>query len=156
MNLLADDEMDVYFLLLIILLIQYHNSIHKQVYLLQQSILHPNLSPWQHLLENVDASSFLLLTGLNQITFDMLLDVTIPWTLSLHWNRWKRGSQWSLLAEGWLGILLFYVGSMMPYKHLCLLFGVTPSACSCIIRKMLFRVVKRLYYHPYARVQFPN
>lgn len=52
--------------------------------------------------------------------------------------------------------MLFYLGNTMPYKHLCLIFGITPSACSRIINKMLERVVNRLRYHPYARVKFPN
>ena len=44
----------------------------------------------------------------------------------------------------------------MTYKHLCLIFGITPSACSRIINNMLRMTVKRLRHHPVARVKFPN
>ena len=114
------------------------------------------MSPWQHLMDNNDSSSFLLMTGLNRDAFNQLLDELIPPNHRLRRTRRRRGRQWSLLAEGQLGLLLFYLGSTMPYKHLCLIFGITPSACSRIINKMLERVVNRLRFHPYARVKFPN
>ena len=44
----------------------------------------------------------------------------------------------------------------MPYKHLCLIFGVTPSVCSRIINNMLRAAVRRLRHHLFARVKFPN
>jgi hypothetical protein len=86
----------------------------------------------------------------------MLLDIVIPPKHRLRCHRRQRGRQWSLSAEGQLGLLLFYLGSTMPYKHLYMLFGITPSACSRIINKMIDRVVHRLRFHPYAHVKFPN
>jgi hypothetical protein len=44
----------------------------------------------------------------------------------------------------------------MGIKHLCMIFGITPSTCSDIINKMLSRVVCKLIRHPLARVQFPD
>jgi hypothetical protein len=44
----------------------------------------------------------------------------------------------------------------MCYKHLCLIFGVTPLVCSRVIRYMLRRVVQRLSDHPIAQVRFPD
>ena len=44
----------------------------------------------------------------------------------------------------------------MGIKHLCLIFGVTPSVCSCTITTMSLLVVKKLKRHPLARVKFPN
>ncbi len=118
--------------------------------------MHPSKSPWQHLFENGDASSFLLLTGVSRPVFLILLDVLIPRGHRLRLQRRRRGRQWSLSAQGQLGLLLFYLGSTMSYKHLCLIFGITPSACSRIVNKMLHRVVNRLRYHRSARVKFPN
>ncbi len=42
----------------------------------------------------------------------------------------------------------------MHYKHLCLLFGITPSVCARVINTMLKRVVRKLRYHPIARIKF--
>jgi hypothetical protein len=44
----------------------------------------------------------------------------------------------------------------MQYKHLCLIFGITPSVCSRVINTMLKKVVQRLRSHPFAQVKFPN
>jgi len=44
----------------------------------------------------------------------------------------------------------------MSYKHLCMLFGITPSVCSRIINKMLSKVVRKLQNHPFAQVRFPD
>ena len=156
MTLSADEEFDVCMVLLIILLAVYHNSLRQKNNLLRDALVHPKKSAWQHLIDNGDPSSFLLLTGLNRDAFYLLLDIVIPRNHCLRRRRRRRGRRWSLSAEGQLGLLLFYVGSTMPYKHLCLLFGITPSACSRIVNKMLNRVVRNLRFHPHARVKFPN
>ena len=44
----------------------------------------------------------------------------------------------------------------MNYKYLCLIFGVTPNACSRMLRNMLKLVVRRLRYHSLARIKFPS
>jgi len=44
----------------------------------------------------------------------------------------------------------------MGYKHLCLIFGCTPTVCSRVITSMLKLVVKKLKRHPLARVQWPD
>ncbi len=62
----------------------------------------------------------------------------------------------SLRPDGYLGLVLFYFGSTMSYKHLCLIFGITPSVCSRVIRYMLRLVVLQLSDHPIAQVRFPD
>ncbi len=44
----------------------------------------------------------------------------------------------------------------MSIKHVCFIFGVTPTVCSRITDTMLKRVVRLLQDHPLARVQFPD
>ena len=44
----------------------------------------------------------------------------------------------------------------MNNKHLCLIFGITPSACSRILNNMLKLVVRRLRDHDIAKVSFPS
>ena len=44
----------------------------------------------------------------------------------------------------------------MNYKHLCMLFGITPSVCSHVINMMLKKVVRRLRSHPIAQVKLPD
>ena len=84
MMLMADEEMHLYMLLLVIFLVVYNNSIRDQNYLLCRAILDPKMSSWQHLMDNGDPSSFLLLTGLNDHAFNFLLDVLIPSNHHLH------------------------------------------------------------------------
>ncbi len=59
-------------------------------------------------------------------------------------------------ADGYLGLLLFYLGSTMQYKHLCLIFGLTPTVCGKAINWMLRRSVRLLADHPFAKVRFPD
>ncbi len=44
----------------------------------------------------------------------------------------------------------------MSYKHLCLIFGITPLVCSRVICYMLRLVILRLSNHPIAQVRFPD
>ena len=68
----------------------------------------------------------------------------------------RKGRKWSLTSEGQLGLFLFYIGSTMNYKYLCLIFGVTPCACLKMLRNVLKLVVKHLRNHPLAKIQFPT
>lgn len=122
-------------LLLILSLILYHNGVCAWYKLLRAAILPPHLSPWCHLLDRRDAASFLLMTGLTRKAFYMIYDIL---KLPGHPARPKtKGCKFLLSLGGQLGLLLFYLGSTVNYKYLCLLFGVTPSVCSCILRTML-------------------
>jgi hypothetical protein len=44
----------------------------------------------------------------------------------------------------------------MQYKHLCLIFGLTPSVCGKAINWMLQRTVRLLNGQPLAKVKFPD
>jgi hypothetical protein len=44
----------------------------------------------------------------------------------------------------------------MNYKHLCLIFGITPLVCSRGINRMLKKIVCALTDHPFAQVKFPD
>jgi hypothetical protein len=44
----------------------------------------------------------------------------------------------------------------MGIKHLCLIYGISPLACSQTIQAMLSMVVHKLFRHPLARVSFPD
>ena len=61
-----------------------------------------------------------------------------------------------LRPDGYLGLVLFYFGSTMSYKHLCLIFCITPLVCSRVICYMLRLVVLQLSDHPMAQVTFPD
>ena len=49
-----------------------------------------------------------------------------------------------------------HLGSKMNYSNICLIFGITPSPCSRILKKILRMTVKRLRCHPLARISFPD
>ncbi len=61
-------------ILLVILLMQYHNSIHDCHYLLRLAIVDSRKLLWKKLYENADATSFLRMTGLTREAFWALLD----------------------------------------------------------------------------------
>jgi hypothetical protein len=73
-----------------------------------------------------------------------------------NFSRHCRGRPRLLGPDGYLGLILFYLGSTMINKHLCLIFGTTPSVCSRAINWMLRKIVRALRNHPFARVKFPN
>ena len=98
--------------------------------------------------------SFLHVTGLTREAFDSLLYVVIPPGHTM--RRRRRGRPWSLLPDGMLGLLLCYLGSQMTMKWLCLILGITPTSCSCILKKILRMTVKRLCFHPLACIKFPD
>ena len=61
-------------ILLLILLLQYYNSIRNRHYLLCQALVDLHVSPWRKLYEHADNSSFLHMTGLNCHAFRSLLE----------------------------------------------------------------------------------
>jgi hypothetical protein len=140
--------------MLLILLLIYYNSLRDRHYLLRAAIVYPHEAPWRKLYEKADDSSFLHMTGLNRHAFKCLL-----WYLfddDEIVSRRRRGRPRSLGADGYLGLLLFYLGSTMQYKHLCLIFGLTPTVCGKAINWMLRRTVRLLADHPFAKVKFPD
>ena len=145
-------------ILLVVLLLQLHNSIRFRHCLCRPAIALPSESPWQRLYDHANPSSFLHMTGLTRGCFGLLLAHLFfdPVDDIIRRRNRRGGRPPSLNPAGCLGLLLFYFGSMMSYKHLCLIFGVTPSVCSRVIRSMLRRVVQRLSDHPIARVRFPD
>jgi hypothetical protein len=153
---LLDGESDRHLnrILLLILLLQFYNSIRNRHYLLRSAIVVPREAPWRKLYKRADDTSFLHMTGLNRRAFRSLLqylfdeDEIVP--------RRRRGRPRLLGPDGYLGLLLFYLGSTMNYKHLCLIFGLTPSVCGKAINCMLRRTVRLLNGHPFAKVKFPD
>ena len=61
-------------ILLIILLLQYHNNIRDRHCLLRSAIVQPKESPWRSLYIHADETSFLHMTGLSWNAFAILLD----------------------------------------------------------------------------------
>ena len=150
----AQQMRNIKVLMALVLLACYHNSLRVRSYLLRAALVPPSLSPWRKLYDEGDLLSFLHVTGLTREAFDHLLYVVIPPGHTM-WRK-RRGRPWLLLPDGMLGLLLCYLGSQMTIKWLCLIFGITPSPCSRILRKILHMTVKRLRFHPLARIKFPE
>jgi hypothetical protein len=91
------------------------------------------------------------MTGLNRRAFVMLMDHVFD---LVAFARRCRGHPRLLGPEGYLGLILFYLGSTMNYNHLCLIFGITPLVCSRGINWMLKKIVHTLRDHPFAKVKF--
>jgi hypothetical protein len=77
------------------------------------------------------------MTGLTRQCFGMLLAHLFDLEAIARLHSRQRGWPQSLCSEGYLGLLLFYLGSTMNNKHVCLIFGVTPAVCSWAISTML-------------------
>ena len=103
-------------LLLLILLIHFHNNIRDR----HLSLVQPLDSPWRKLYQSADPVSFLHMVGLTRPTFAMLLDYLFD--LEDFVRRRRRGRPRLLGSEGCLGLFLFYLGSTINYKHLCMFF----------------------------------
>ncbi len=128
-----DNQQRIRHILLIILLIHHHHNIWDR-HCLWLAIVHPSESPWRRLYDRADEASFLHMTGLNRRAFVMLMDHMFD--LEALACR-CRGHPCLLGPEGYLGLLLFYLGSTMNYIHLCHIFGIAPLVCSCGINGML-------------------
>jgi hypothetical protein len=141
-------------ILLITLLLQYHNNIRHRYCLFRSAVLPPQESPWKNLYKKAHAMSFLHLAGLSRCAFVMLMDYLFD--LEDMAQHRPCGRPPSLGPEGFVGLLFFYLGSMMSYKHLCMIFGLTPTVCSGAINWMLKKTVRALRGHPLVRVKFPT
>ena len=95
-------------IMLVILLLQFHNNIRTRQYLLCPAIVDPHASPWRKLYENADATSFLHMTSLTRESFWALLEYVF--NLEEITQR-RRGRPHSMGPDGYLGLLLFYLGS---------------------------------------------
>jgi len=89
------------------------------------------------------------MTGLTRHAISLLHDV-----LFVGQQPQRTGRPRLMESTAQLGLFLFYLGSTMGMKHLCMIFGITPSTCSEVINKMLPLVVRKLKRHPMAAVQF--
>ncbi len=139
--------------LLMELLLQFHNNIRDRHILNRSAIVQPIESPWKRLYERGDDESFFRLTGLNRRAFRMILEYIFDLD---EFTCRRRGRPCLLGPDGYLGLVLFYMGSTMTNKHLCLIIGTTPSVCSRAINWMLKKIVRALTDHPFARVKIPD
>ena len=151
-----DDQQRLWRVLMVVLLFQLHNSIPTCHHLHCPTIVSPSNLPWQQLYEQDDLLSFFHMTGLTRQCFAMLLSALFDHEEILPHHRRRRGRPRSLRPEGCLRLLLFYLGSTMNHKHLCLIFGIVPGVCSKVIRAMLRLAVRRLSDNPIAEVRFPS
>jgi hypothetical protein len=91
------------------------------------------------------------MTGMSRQAFTQLFDV-----LFLGQQPQRTGRPQLMHPTKQLGVYMFYMDSTMGYKHLCLIFGITPTVCSKLINQMLMLVVQKLKRHPLAQVHFPD
>ncbi len=129
--------------LLLLAMIQHYNSIRDRYNLSRQAIVLPRSSPWQHLFDNADPDSFLLMTGVTRDVFGMLLTILYPASTIQRLIR-AKGRPRLMSPHAELGLFLFYIGSTMQIKHLCLIFGITPTRCAAVIRHLLRAIPSKL------------
>jgi hypothetical protein len=144
-------EKRVKYLCMFVLLVHASNSVHNRTKLHRCALLRPHESPWAKLYHCGNASLFLIMTGMTRYAFTLLHDL-----LFLGQQPQRTGRPQPINPTAQLGLLLFFIGSIMGCKHLCLIFGCTPTVCSRVINGLLKVVVKKLKRHPLASIRFPN
>ena len=140
---------------LLLVTVHHYNTLRDKGNLYRQAVLLPEHSAWQHLFDNADDTSFLLMTGVSRDVFHMLLNILYPNQRIDSAGR-RKGRPHSLLPHAELGLFLFFVGSTMNIKHLCLIFGSVPSVCSQSLTKLLKLIPRKLQNHPFAKIEFPS
>jgi hypothetical protein len=128
----------------------YCNGRRRNAKLTRSAVLTPRMAPWYRLLYFGDDYSFLNLTGCTKGVFLKLERVL------LQGERDRRGRTPQLDFRGQLGLYLFYLGSRMALKQLCLIFGVVPSTASLFINRFIKLVPKKLRNDVFAEVKFPS
>jgi hypothetical protein len=130
----------VKYLCLFVLLVHASNSAQNRTKLYHCALLLLPESPWAKLYYHGDALSFLTMTGMTRHTFRLLHGVLFEGLQ----QRTGHGQPQLMDPNAELGLFLFFIGSTMGYKHLCLIFGCTPTVCSRVFNKMLKLLVKKL------------
>ena len=70
--------------------------------------------------------------------------------------EWRKRHTWSFPSYVQLCLLLFYLVSKINCKHMCLLFGMTPSSCFCILWNMIKFVTGNLHLHDSTKLWFSS
>ena len=150
----GDEENDeLLFICVIFAAAVWYNSLRHRSRLTRSAILESRLSPWIRLHQHGDDRSFLELTGFSRVAFNNL-KIAI---FGVNDNRVGRvGRPSNLDRNGELGLYLFFVGSQMKIKYLCLIFGIVPTTATVTIYKVMRRICRILKTHPAARVIFPD
>lgn len=139
----CDDLWSLLYILLIqqvavlIASIEYHNSVCEHNNLLHSTITMATslFQCWFRLLSFNDRSYKACLP--NDVEY-----FVYPHTLLRTCLNYARclGRKPSLLPHAELGLFLFFIGSANNIKHLCLIFGATPSVCSRSLWKLLNQI----------------
>jgi hypothetical protein len=92
----------------LLVIIQHYNTIKER--LARSAILLQHVAPWLQLMDHMDSSSFLLMTGLTWEVFNMLLDIVRP---PGHPALGKqKGCKWSLPTDAQLGLMFYFTSEV--------------------------------------------
>ena len=145
-------SVEPYAIVIVIAAIYYYTSLRERHYLRRAAVVKPRNSPWAHLYRNADDLSFFHILGMSRMTFDMLKEILFE----EEGGERGRGRPPDLDHAGQLGLYLFFVGSTMTTKWLCLQFGILESTANAVINKMMVLVVKKLKSRPESKISFPT
>ena len=133
--------------------IEVYNSLRERHYLCRNAIRRPAFSPWTQLYKAADDGSFLHMTGFNRESFEKLKRILFGRQLR---PRNNGGRPRNLDDSARLGLYLFYVGSTMSVKWLCLHFGVVESTARECITEMRKLICRKLRSQRHAAVRWPT
>ena len=139
-------------LCILLLCIMWFNSCRESHYLTRSAVVLPAVSAWNKLLYRGDTKSFLNLAGTTREAFYKLDSILF---IEEAVGR-KRGRPPILDNSGRLGLNLFWVGSAMQTKYLCMIFGVVPSSANIIIDNLRSLICRRLQANDRSQIAWPN
>ena len=119
------------------------NNTRRRHYLTRRAIVPSKYSSWTHFYNYADDNSFIEVTSMSKVCFNNLLRILFPPEDVQLLGR-KRGRPPSLDNAGKLGLYLFYIGSTMKRKHLCLIFGVIPTTVTNTLSEMIPLIESKL------------
>lgn len=135
----------------IVAVINAYKSLRRRYYITSAAIPPVKYSAWVNLFNSKDDQSFVCLTGFNYDAFMALHSILFD-----GFHRKKTGRQENLNSFAKLGCVLLYLNSTLQPKHLCLLFGASPSTISRTITFMINLIVKKLQHHPDSAILWPT
>ena len=138
------DEQPAMFACAIVACILYYNSLRNRSSLRRKAVMPPSQSPWAYLYRNADDSSFLHLTGMSRQAFEKMKDILFDEEI----ESTGPGRPRNLDNAALLGLYLFFVGSTMKLKWICIQFGIIESTASEAVSRMVELVCRKLKNRP--------
>jgi hypothetical protein len=139
------------FVVVLIALLRYRESVRNRAYLTRNSLLAPDRSAWAKLWACGHDSELICTTGFDRKTF-----MRIAAEFVRVQGVAATGRPRLLDHNGQLGLVLHWLNSRMTGKNLCQIFGLPPATISRYLTEGAKNLLTALRQMPAARIRFPR